>query len=475
MAEASKNHTKIAANINELVVIPFGRWCDAHEARVTSSHDDLQARIRAHDKQAELVRKLRSAYFNKCRQLEDLEEEGKLAFQPPEKSETSPKGKTPTIKLQDEQGDGPDPVEIGDETYDSDRLKALVTEMLISIPMGETKVAFLGTYTNVSSGADIVLYIQRNLSASSVSYAERMGQDLVALGFLRLIGNVGSTFANSSRMYYQWRPKAYQFTGVQEKKKLERVGSMGSDVESPVMASVGDMLQGYNLNPFNNPYPNETPGDRLKRETLESDEKYKQAVRKLDSLRCNLEEAIIDHLKFMERCELDRLKALKAVMLDFSGAMSNVIPSLQSTVDNMMLYQEAVQPLADLRYLLENYKTGTFAPKVQTYDNYYNNVDGQTFGVDLEARARQDRKRVPIAITSILTFLDSHYPDLEGDVSRREVWTVDVPLAATHHLRAQINDGQPPSQEILERYEVPIVASVLKLYLIELPGTLIHS
>jgi len=39
---------------------------------------------------------------------------------------------------------------------------------------------------------------------------------------------------------------------------------------------------------------------------------------------------MMDHLKFLERCELDRLKAIKAVILDFSGAVSNVIPGLQS-------------------------------------------------------------------------------------------------------------------------------------------------
>ena len=31
----------------------------------------------------------------------------------------------------------------------------------------------------------------------------------------------------------------------------------------------------------------------------------------------------------------------------------------------------------------------------------------QTFGVDIEARARNDRKRVPLVVTTILTFLDS--------------------------------------------------------------------
>jgi hypothetical protein len=99
----------------------------------------------------------------------------------------------------------------------------------------------------------------------------------------------------------------------------------------------------------------------------------------------------------------------------------------------------------------------------------------QTFGVDLEARARSDRKRVPIIVTTILTFLDNHYPDLEGDEARRGIWLVDVPLAQAHSLRAAINTGKSFNHEILEKYDVPIVASVLKLYLLELPDSLVSS
>lgn len=382
MEEGSKNHKKIASNISELVVIPFGKWCDAHEARVQNSQDDLLARIKAHDKQAEIVRKLRSQYFNKCRQVEDVEEENKLAFQGPEKIDAaSPKPlATPTIKLpENEDPEEAQPLEIGDETYEPEKVKKALTDMLNSINLGEAKVPILGTYQNVSSGSEIVEYLQKHMGATSVSYAERVGQDLVTHGFLRLIGSVGNTFANSSKMKYQWRPRVFQITGKPERKKpLDRITSGGSTLdgtESPTIGSVGDMLSGWN--PLNNPYPNETPIEKLRRESAESDERYKVGVRRLDLLRCNLEEAMIDHLKFMERCELDRLKAIKAVILDFSGAISNVIPSLQSTVDNMMLYQETVQPLGDLRYLLENYRTGAFVPHVQVYDNYYNTVDGK--------------------------------------------------------------------------------------------------
>ena len=380
MEEASKNHRKIAANIGELVVTPFSRWCDAHESRVQNSQDDLHSRVKAHDRQAELVRKLRSTYFNKCRQVEDLEEENKLAFQDPEKIDSpgTPKSvKTPTIKLPEVDGmQDEEPLELGDDTYTPEQVKKALTHMLNSIKLGETKVPILGTYSNISTGADIVEFIQKEMGATTVSYAERVGQDLIQHGFLRLVGNVGNVFANSSKMSYQWRPKVFQLTGVPERKKaLDRVSSLASNGESPTMTSVGDMLAGWN--PLNSQFPNESPMERLQREAKEADEKYKSGVRRLDLIRCNLEEAMIDHLKFMERCELDRLKAIKAVMLDFSGALSNVIPSLQSTIDNMMLYQETVQPLGDLRYFLENYRTGGFAPKVQVYDNYYNNVDGE--------------------------------------------------------------------------------------------------
>lgn len=471
MVDASKTHKKIAQSIRDLVVNPFARWCDAHESRIQDSQEDLQSRIKTHDRQSEAVKKLRSNYFNKCRLVEDLEEENKLAFQDPE---TSPKQNQniPEIKVSIKEEEEEDVIyEIGDETYQTEQIKKILAHMLETIKMGETKVPILGTYLNTSSGSDIVEYLQRHMGSTSVSYSERIGQDLVSSGFLRLVGNVGNNFANSSKLFYQWRPKAFQLSGVPEKKAVSRTFSMPTSQdgsESPVVGAVGGYLSGWNV--LNNQHPNETAPERLRREAREADEKYKDGVRKLDEMRCELEEAILQHLNFLERCELDRLKAIKTVILDFSGTIGNVIPSLQSAVDRMILYQETVQPLGDLRYLLENYRTGRFSPKVITYENYYNKVDEQTFGVDLEARARADKKRVPIIITTILTYLDNHYPDLEGDEARRGVWLIEAPLPQVHKLRAKINDGKSFSPEVFSEFDVPTVAHLLKLYLLELPG-----
>ncbi|KAI0914120.1 hypothetical protein F4824DRAFT_466132 [Ustulina deusta] len=478
MEDASRNHRKIAQSIRDLVVNPFARWCDAHESRIQDSQDELQARIKAHDRQAEIVRKLRSAYFNKCRLAEDIEEENKLAFQDPEMSPKVNKN-IPEIKVSPQKEEQEDEVyEIGDETYPPEQVTKILSHMMNTIKMGETKVPILGTYANTSCGSDIVEYLQRHMGTTSVSYSERIGQDLVANGFLRLVGNVGNNFANSSKLFYQWRPKAFQMSGLPEKKApISRTFSLPaspeSGSESPVVGAVSEYLAGWNV--LNNQHPNETQPERMRREARETDEKYKAGVKKLDELRCDLEEAIFLHLRFLERCELDRLKAIKTVVLDFSGTIGNVIPSLQSTVDHMVLYQETIQPGGDLRYLLENYRTGRFAPKVVTYENYYNKVDEQTFGIDLEARARADKKRVPIIVTTLLTYLDHHYPDLEGDEARREIWLTDVQLPLVHKLRAKLNNGKPFTPEVLAEFDIPTVAHLLKLYLLELPDSLVSS
>ena len=97
------------------------------------------------------------------------------------------------------------------------------------------------------------------------------------------------------------------------------------------------------------------------------------------------------------------------------------------------------------------------------------NID-QTFGVDIELRARADHKRVPNVISGLLVHLDERYSELEDAEKRKAIWLTNVPLAKTHELRAKINNGKNPESEILKSYDAPVVASVLKLYLLELPG-----
>ena len=468
MVEAGKSHRKIAANIRELVVNPFSKWCTQHEGRVNGSHDDLQSRLKAYERQLESVRKLKSVYFNKCRLLEDAKEESQLAFQDPlESPQGAVQNGIPEIK--EVEADDDELYELGDVAYDKDQVKKILQHMMTTVRMANVKYPILGTYQNVSTGADITDYIQRHLGAGSVSYAERIGQSMLDLGFLRLVGQVGKTFANSSRINFKWQSKAFDTAGIIERGRgnqgLLRSLTVRSDDggDSPIGA-MGDYLS--NWKSLANQHPNETTADKLRREAREGDQRYKAAVRKLDELRCTLEEQMIDHLRWQERLELERLSAVKTVILDFSGAISNVIPGMQSTIDSMMIFQESIQPAADLRYMIESYRSGGYAPKVTTYENYTRHTDDQVFGVDVEARAKADGRRVPLIVSTILQHMDEAYPQLEGDTARQAVWKIDVPLEATHHLRNVLNT-RPVGAAILMKYELPIVASVLKLYLLE--------
>lgn len=207
--------------------------------------------------------------------------------------------------------DEEEPIEIGDLFYQPAEVKKILRHMLETIPLTEVKVAILGTYQNVSTGENIVKFIQENLNATSISHAERIGQDFVTHGFLRLVGTVGNTFSNSTKLHYQWRPQAFQTAGITPGKALTRAETINGDVvpSSPVTtAAIGDYLGGF----LTNQHPNETSSAKLRREANEADEKYKAGVKKLDLMRCTLEESMMEHLKFMERCELDRLKAIKA-------------------------------------------------------------------------------------------------------------------------------------------------------------------
>lgn len=52
---------------------------------------------------------------------------------------------------------------------------------------------------------------------------------------------------------------------------------------------------------------------------------------------------------------------------------------------------------------------------------------------------------------------------------------MDVPLSATHHLRRAITTAKSVQFELLEQYDAPVVASLLKLYLLELPDSIVSS
>ena|SRR5580704_1838394 len=135
-----------------MVIRPFGRWAGDHLARVNQSQDELQSLIKQYDRQVGECRKLRQTYYNKCRLVEDLEEETNLAFPVPvvpeldkgkgkevEKEEEPPKSPPPRKGTFEENDEWPQ--EIGDAFYTKEQVSQLLSTMMKEIPQKDVKVS----------------------------------------------------------------------------------------------------------------------------------------------------------------------------------------------------------------------------------------------------------------------------------------------------------------------------------------------
>ena len=88
------------------------------------------------------------------------------------------------------------------------------------------------------------------------------------------------------------------------------------------------------------------------------------------------------------------------------------------------------------------------------------------------AAGPEDKKDlVPPVLTALLGALLEAYPKLPSDSERRKTWIYEVPLVAVHHLRETLN-AVPPMQDIpddvLAKYDAPVIASAVKLWVLEL-------
>ncbi|ODQ79614.1 hypothetical protein BABINDRAFT_161997 [Babjeviella inositovora NRRL Y-12698] len=459
-------HQQVSENINVMILEPFGRWCDDHKKRVAYSEEVVQDAVRSFLRTRAEVDRLEKKYFNKCRVLEDLRSSV------PEDEELSIEE---VSQLAEDSDPEEETYELGGVTYTEASLRPVLASLLSEVPQFTHKVTLLGNYERCSTGSAIALFLQGTLQLL-LDDTEQFGQDLVDQGFLRLVGQVSSSFVNSKKFIYQWKDRAFAVAHVPYKKA-------GTSYFDEVKENLTNMT--LNKRASMSGLSEKQAMKKLVREVDELDREYLFEVKQADNVRCELEELIVDHMKFMEKCEMDRLKAVKKVTLDFLSIVSNKIASLKSVVDRFMIYEETISPQSDLNVFLQTYKTGSFKPKPVIYDNYYSLTSSfQIFGIDIESRCRAEGKLVPLVVSSCLQHMDAVYPDLTDDQARIDVWIVPTKLATTHQLRAKLNEACGKSDvqatasdymEIMTQSDPSVVASVLKLYLLELPDSLVSS
>ena len=177
-------------------------------------------------------------------------------------------------------------------------------------------------------------------------------------------------------------------------------------------------------------------------------------------------------------------------------------PSLKDSVERSNEFVNSFRPDNDLIALIERYRTGPFRPTPQVFESASHVVGDAVFGIDLSSWAGEGgwnavragagneppKDTIPSVLRGLLTGLDVAYEKMAGDngmsfahvcdsvltvcpAERRKSWIYEVPLVHVHHLRENINSLPPDvplPAELLDKYDAPVIAGTVKLWLLEL-------
>lgn len=534
-------HAHIAANLERLVRGPFSQYAESHRNRISSTRSNLTSMAKDYQKGVGNAYKMQQSYFAKARQLEDNADPSMRKA-----NLSSPLRQSLTASAIDERVEGAKPadatapgsIELAGVMYTPETFGTLLSSMLYSISRATIRFSILGSYDNVSLGEDIVLWVRKYLSLKSLGDAEKFGQGLVDHGFIRLVGSVGSRFSGTTQSRYQWQPKAIDYSPGAVAVEAQSAAATSSPTSGHFsqnsmskLTKVSGYISGF-LPSGSQEEGKETDMKshesqilKLQREIADVDQQYKAIVNALDVQRCKLEQSIIEALTFMQQCERDRVKAVKTVLRDFSAAAAKTIEGLNESVSRMALHEQFVDPLKDLDYLIERYKSGYYAPKPVVYDNFFNSTKIQSFGVDLKHSSHVvtsciDYLTSPLALTSeddkesqdSTLRGDEDYevadnqsvasdgsektavgssrssPDITlsakyhglSDTSKEilaSLWAAQQsPLSEIQNLRNQINNGREfDGFEVFSGVPLQVVISTLKEFLLELPDSIVTS
>lgn len=156
--------------------------------------------------------------------------------------------------------------------------------------------------------------------------------------------------------------------------------------------------------------------------------------------------------------------------------------SLEPPIERSATLIAAYQPESDLTALIERYRTGPFRPDPQIYESVAHDESDVVFGIDLRKWAEggwyaltqgesEKKELIPPVLTALLSALDAAYERAPNDIEKRKAWIYEVPLPAVHQLRESLNaipPDQPFPTDLLAKFDAPVIASCIKLWVLEL-------
>ena len=380
-----------------------------------------------------------------------------------------PSSKTLAIKTSPSSlAEPPEPILLAGLSLPPTAVSELLSRASSELNLRPIRIPILGEYNNCFTGEEFVHWLNKDVQGfgGELDRAEQAARELTEReGLLRRIGDLGNAFEPVDDAFYQFRPKAFE---------LGKPPSKDEPPLSPATLSpaAGNFIKRSNgfLNVVskaltaNSSASGEPLHVRARLEADDADREYRVGVRKLDRQRLGLEERIEDTLRLLQRWETERLRAVKTVLLQFHGTLSNLPRALEAPLERSASHIAAYLPDSDLSALIERYRTGPFRPHPQVYESVAHDESDVLFGIDLRRwfegdwsslhDEAQNKPLVPPVLTTLLDGLTQAYLKLPNDLGESVVCPVPKLFVIVRRretkgldLRSPSNCGPPSSRK----------------------------
>ncbi|KAK4706180.1 hypothetical protein P7C70_g14, partial [Phenoliferia sp. Uapishka_3] len=427
--QESRAHLHLAEELQKSIATPFEHWSEAHKGRIKSSRAIIENHLSAYEKKQAEVTKLKALYDQACRNADSAEDE--LAFvkgsNPPSPADSARNSDSPRVS-------SPSP---------------------ISSP-------FNGLKSPPPPPPTPAKKLSKINDEDSEDGLEPIDDDDQIIDRSGATG--GSITAALGRAFTTRRK---QFSGA----------SVASSVSAASTDPKVEAAIDWSKSTFNTlfervagPQTGEGRSDKARKDAEATEEKYKGAVETLDQLRLTLEESLSEHFSYTHRCEQDRLKAATSVLRSFHATVSTLPARLVGSSEKVSSALQLIRPDKDVNAIVERLRTGPFQPRPTVYHSHYSEPAIHNFGIDLRKFDETNTStisRVPSILTFLLDHITKQYENVP-DAEKRKAWLYETPLSAQHHLRIALNNPNTLDFVLVEKFDLPVVAAVTKLWLLEL-------
>ncbi|KAI5476919.1 Rho GTPase-activating protein [Pseudohyphozyma bogoriensis] len=429
--QEARAHAQLADELIRSIAAPFDEWSESHKGRIRSSRTLVDSHLSGYEKKFNEVTKLKHQYDEACRTADAMEDE--LAFSRAHPTSASPSPISPPT----------------------------------SSPQTPLKDSPLPASPTAAAAAPAPAMERQNSEGPD----DDDDDDKTLVGRSGATG--GSLTAALGRAFTVRRGGrgASKEEGAKDGKELPAKPLINEFIADPNVAAAMDWSKSrFNslLERVAGPQTGEGKNDKARRDAETTEEKYKAGVETLDQHRLTLEETLSEHLTYLNRCEADRLKAATSVLRSFHALLLSFPSRLQGASDKVQTALQLIRPERDVVAIIERLRTGPFQPRPTVYHSHYSEPAIHAFGIDL--RKFDETNTLEDKVPPILTFLLEYVKDASAkvaNVEQRKAWLYETPLAAQHHLRSALNGGHL-DRAIVEKYDLPVVVSTIKLWLLEL-------